>query len=113
MVIGDDSCSKGGGFKSRRRILDGHLEIFSHLFAIKIVLFVGKDENKQKRCRGWPIFSYWLETKPRSYGRRSSFSIKYDVFKTAPKSRIIWAAFARKFVAKNVNKCPNLVTLSD
>ena len=55
MVIGDDSCSKGGGFKSQRRILDGYLEIFSHLFAIKIVLFVGKDENKQKRCRGWPI----------------------------------------------------------
>ena len=30
-----DSCSKGRGFESRRRKLDGH---FSHLFVVKIVM---------------------------------------------------------------------------
>ena len=30
VLMGDDKCSKGLGFKSRRRILDGRLEIFSH-----------------------------------------------------------------------------------
>ena len=39
VVMGGDSCSKGRGFESRRRILDGH-DIFSHLFVVKIVLFV-------------------------------------------------------------------------
>ena len=29
MVLGDDSCSKGRGFESRHRILDGHLDIIS------------------------------------------------------------------------------------
>ena len=33
MVMGRDSRSKGGGFESRHRILDGH---FSHLFVVKI-----------------------------------------------------------------------------
>ena len=28
VVMGDDSCSKGHGFESQRRILDGHLEFF-------------------------------------------------------------------------------------
>ena len=28
MVMGDDSCSKGRGFESRRRILDGHFFTF-------------------------------------------------------------------------------------
>ena len=27
MVMGDDSCSKGRGFESRHRILDGDLDI--------------------------------------------------------------------------------------
>ena len=40
VVMGDNSCSKGPGFKSRRCILDGHLDIFSHLFVEKIVMFV-------------------------------------------------------------------------
>ena len=29
VVMGDDSCSEGHGFKSRHRILDGHLDIFN------------------------------------------------------------------------------------
>ena len=32
MVMGDDSCLRGCGFKSRHRILDGH---FSHIFVVK------------------------------------------------------------------------------
>ena len=39
VVMGGDSHSKGHGFESRSRILDGH-DIFSHLFVVKIVLFV-------------------------------------------------------------------------
>ena len=46
MVMGDESGSKGRGFESRRRLLDGH---FSHLFVVKNVLFARKDENKRKR----------------------------------------------------------------
>ena len=45
MVMGGDS-SEGRGFESQHRILDGH---FAHLFVVKNVLFVCKDENKQKR----------------------------------------------------------------
>ena len=37
VVMGRDSRSKGRGFDSWRRILDGH---FSHLFVVKIVKFV-------------------------------------------------------------------------
>ena len=33
MVMGGDSHSKGRGFESRHRILDGH---FSHIFVVKI-----------------------------------------------------------------------------
>ena len=39
VVMGRDSCSKGRGFESRHRILDGHL---SHIFVVKIVMFVLK-----------------------------------------------------------------------
>ena len=49
VVMGDNSCPKGCGFKSRRHILDG---IFSHWFAVKIVLMFEKTENKRKRSRG-------------------------------------------------------------
>ena len=44
MIMGEDSCSKGCGFESRHRMLDGH---FSHEFVVKVVLtFVGKDQNE-------------------------------------------------------------------
>ena len=42
MVMGRDSRSKGRGFDSWRRILDGH---FSHLFVVKIVKFIYKDRK--------------------------------------------------------------------
>ena len=35
VVMGRDSHSKGHGFESRHRILDGH---FSHIFVVKIVM---------------------------------------------------------------------------
>ena len=37
VVMGGDSCSKGHGFASQHHILD---DIFSHLFVVKIVMFV-------------------------------------------------------------------------
>ena len=37
MVMGRDSRSEGRGFKSQHCILDGH---FSHIFVVKIVMFV-------------------------------------------------------------------------
>ena len=36
VVMGGDSCSEGCGFEPQPCILDGH---FSHLFAVKIVMF--------------------------------------------------------------------------
>ena len=44
--MGGDSCSKGRGFESQHRILDGD---FSHIFVVRIVMFVWKDENKLNR----------------------------------------------------------------
>ena len=35
-----------------------------------------------------------------------------DVFKISKKSTYIWATFVRKFVTKNFQKSPNLVTLA-
>ena len=36
------------------------MDIFSHLFVVKFVMCVWKDENKLKRGRGWPIFKQQL-----------------------------------------------------
>ena len=55
MVMGVDSCSKGRGFESRRRILDGH-DIFHIHLLLKLYCLFEKTENKQKKGRGWPIF---------------------------------------------------------
>ena len=52
VVMGGDSCSKDCEFESWLHILDGH---FPHLFVVKIIASVWKDENKWKRGRGWPI----------------------------------------------------------
>ena len=53
VVMGDDSYSKGCGFKSQHHILDGH---FLHLFVVKIVLFVSKDRKSTKKKPGIAIF---------------------------------------------------------
>ena len=42
VAMGGDSRSKGRGFESRHRKLDGH---FSHIIAVKIVMFVWKDQK--------------------------------------------------------------------
>ena len=39
MVVGGDLCSEGRGFESRHHILDIH-NIFSHIFVVRIVIFV-------------------------------------------------------------------------
>ena len=53
MVMGGDTCCEGCGFESQHRILVGH---FSYLFVVKIVIFVLKDENKQKEAGVGPFF---------------------------------------------------------
>ena len=53
VVLGEDSCSKGHELESQHHILDGH---FSHLFVVKIVMCVWKDENKLKRRPGLALF---------------------------------------------------------
>ena len=46
MVMGDDSCSRGRGFKSRHHILDGQ-DIFSTLICCKnCIVRLKKTENK-------------------------------------------------------------------
>ena len=32
------------------------MDVFSHLFVLRIVIFVLKDKNKRKRSQGWRIF---------------------------------------------------------
>ena len=51
VVMGGGLRSEGGEFKSLHHVLDGH---FSLLFVVRILMFVWKDESKQKRGRGWP-----------------------------------------------------------
>ena len=55
VVLGGDSCSKGCGLESRRRILDGH-EIFSHWFVVNIVLFVWKRPKINEKEAGTAHF---------------------------------------------------------
>ena len=51
VFIGDDSCLRGRGFESQRRVLDG-LDIFSQWFVVKIVLFDWKDQKWMKKRPG-------------------------------------------------------------
>ena len=57
VIMGDESCLRGRGFKSRRHMLDGH-DIFSHLFDVKTVLFVCLNTLKinQKEAGVDPFF---------------------------------------------------------
>ena len=52
VLMGGETCFEGRGFEPQRRILDGY---FSHVFAVIIVMFVWKDENKLKRGRDGPF----------------------------------------------------------
>ena len=49
VVMGGYLCSEDRGFKPHHRILDGH---FLHIFVVKIVIIVWKDENKRERGCG-------------------------------------------------------------
>ena len=53
MVMGRDSRSKGRGFDSRRRILDGHI---SHLFAVKIKVCLKRPKINKKEAGVGPVF---------------------------------------------------------
>ena len=53
VVMGGDSCSKGREFESGHRILNGP---FLHLFVVKIVMCVWKDENEWKKRPGLAHF---------------------------------------------------------
>ena len=71
MVMGDDSCSKGRGFESRRRILDGHFFTFICCKNCKVCL--KKTENKQKKEAGvGPIFKKGSDVKFK-YVAKASF----------------------------------------
>ena len=52
MVMGGDSFSEGRGFKSHYYIQEGH---FSHVFVVKIIMFVWKDDNHQKEPGDGPF----------------------------------------------------------
>ena len=74
VVMGGDACSKGRGFESRRRILDGH-DIFSHAFVVKIVLFVWKrpkinikeaEDGPFLKKKKWPCKVPWCLPSARS-----------------------------------------------
>ena len=55
MVIGGDSRSRGRGFESWHRILDGHF--FSYLYCCKICnVWLKRPKIKDKRGTGWAIF---------------------------------------------------------
>ena len=50
VVMGDDSCPRGHGFKSRCRILDGQLDIFHIDLLLKLYCLLEKTENKRKKA---------------------------------------------------------------
>ena len=54
VVMGGDSWSKGHG-SNPGAVYWMDILHFSHLFVVKIVMFVWKDENKRKRGRGSPF----------------------------------------------------------
>ena len=51
VVMGGDSCPECREIESQH-----WMEIFSHIFVLKNVIFAWKDENKWKKDRDWPIF---------------------------------------------------------
>ena len=54
VVMGDDSCSRGCEFESRRRILDGHF--FTFICCKNCIVWLKKAEKERKRGQHWPIF---------------------------------------------------------
>ena len=50
MVMGDDSCSKGCGFESQRRKLDGQFDIFPIDLLLKLYCLFEKAKNKRNEA---------------------------------------------------------------
>ena len=56
VVMGDDSCSKGHMFESRRCILDGHLDNFHiDLLYINIVICLKRPKINRKEAGAGPF----------------------------------------------------------
>ena len=53
MVMVDDSCLRGCGFESRRRILDGHF--FTLICCKNCIICLEKTESKQKEAGVGPL----------------------------------------------------------
>ena len=61
MIIGGDSRSRGRGFESWHRILDGHF--FTYLYCCKICnVWLKRPKINDKRGQVWPIFKTFLGT---------------------------------------------------
>ena len=63
VVMGDDSCSRGRGFKFRHHILDGH-DIFSHQFVVKIVVCLKRPKINEKEAGDGPFLQKMLQLIP-------------------------------------------------
>ena len=89
VVMGGDSCSKSREFKSWHRILDGR---FFHLYVVKIVMCVWKDENKWKRGRVGPLKNILPQV------------IRVYVLGPSPDEAIFWKDFWRQiFLQRRLN----------
>ena len=60
VVMGGDSCPKGRRFDPSTIYW---MDIFSHLFVVKIVMFVWKDKNKLKEAGNCPLEKEWFWVK--------------------------------------------------
>ena len=60
VVMGDESYSRGHGFKSQRYILDGH-DIFSHWFVVKLYCLFKKLKINKKEARVVPPKNLFME----------------------------------------------------
>ena len=80
VVTGDDSCSRGRGFESRRRILDGY---FSHWFFVKIVVCLKRPKINEKGGLRWPFLS-----KNRSERSENPASWEAHVLRLVPRTSL-------------------------
>ena len=53
--MGDESCSKGSGFESQRRIIDGHLDIFTLIRCKNCILCLKKPKINEKEAGVGPF----------------------------------------------------------
>ena len=70
VAMAGGSCAKGHGFENSTEYW---VDILSHLFVVRIVMFVWKGENKRKRGRGWPICSSTVDKSIDAIRRKDCF----------------------------------------